>query len=137
MTKLRDTRPRGIRNNNPGNIRHNPANDWLGMTGTDAKGFVQFRASFYGLRAMAKVLLSYRRRGLYSLSQVIRTWAPPFENDTDAYIEHAAAKLGTPPHMPLQPGQYPALMAVIVQHENGQQPYAMTSIEQAWAAANA
>lgn len=129
--------PRGIRNENPGNIRHNPANNWLGMTGTDSAGFVRFESSFHGLRAMGKVLLSYRRRGLYSLSQVISTWAPASENDTSAYIEHAVQALGTPPNMPLQLSQYPALMALIVQHENGQQPYPMTNIEQAWAAANA
>ncbi|MBY5920421.1 virion protein [Ferrimonas balearica] len=135
MSKQRQ--PRGIRNHNPGNIRHNPANPWLGMKGVDTGGFVRFGTPFYGLRAMAKVLLSYRQRGLYSLSQVISTWAPATENDTSAYIDHAVASLGTPPDMPLQLSQYPALMALIVQHENGQQPYPMTNIEQAWAAANA
>ena len=49
--------PRGVRNNNPGNVR--AGDDWQGMTGQDDKGFAVFARPEDGLRAMSKVLDTY------------------------------------------------------------------------------
>ena len=82
---------RGIRNNNPLNIRHS-ADRWEGMRmeQTD-KSFVQFQSMAYGYRAAWKVLESYwkhfrQQRTVFTVKSIISRWAPPSENDTDTYI---------------------------------------------------
>ena len=77
------SQPRGIRNNNPGNIERN-ATRWAGMTAeqTDPR-FVVFTSPEYGFRALARTLLTYQRKyGLLSIEDMIGRWAPPNENDT-------------------------------------------------------
>ena len=90
---------RGLRNNNPLNIRHS-ADQWEGaaMTQTD-KSFVQFRTMAYGYRAAWKILDTYclrfrRERKPYNVRNIIVRWAPPAENDTDAYIRHVVSLSG-------------------------------------------
>ena len=82
---------RGIRNNNPLNIRHS-ADQWQGarVEQTDPS-FVQFTSMAYGYRAVWKVLESYwnlfhRSKQPYTVSNIINRWAPPTENDTQNYI---------------------------------------------------
>ena len=82
---------RGLRNNNPLNIRRT-ADRWEGaaVTQTD-KSFVQFSTMAYGYRAAWKILDNYwldfsRRRVPYTLRNIIARWAPPTENDTESYI---------------------------------------------------
>ena len=82
---------RGIRNNNPLNIRHS-SDKWLGaaMIQTD-RSFVQFQSMAYGYRAAWKVLDTYclrftREREVFNVRNIIFRWAPPTENDTDNYI---------------------------------------------------
>ena len=88
---------RGIRNNNPLNIRHS-ADQWQGarIEQTDPS-FVQFESMAYGYRAAWKVLESYwnhfhRTKQCYNVKNIIGRWAPPTENDTQAYI-HTVLKL--------------------------------------------
>ena len=82
---------RGIRNNNPLNIRRS-ADRWEGaaMTQTD-KEFVQFESMAYGYRAAWKTLESYwhhfhATRQPYTPATIISRWAPPTENNTQHYI---------------------------------------------------
>lgn len=88
---------RGLRNNNPLNIRHS-ADRWQGarIAQTD-KAFVQFTSMAYGYRAVWKILDTYcltfkRERKAYNVRNIIGRWAPPTENDTDAYVR-AVVKL--------------------------------------------
>ncbi len=83
--------PRGIRNNNPLNIRHS-ANRWQGaeMEQND-KSFVQFRSLDYGYRAAWKILQTYyhhfcRENTPFTVGNILNRWAPPSENDTTSYI---------------------------------------------------
>ncbi|WLW38324.1 hypothetical protein AHPLHIJF_00001 [Escherichia phage SR04] len=85
---------RGIRNNNPGNIRVSK-DQWEGMTGDDG-AFVTFDSPESGVRALGKNLLSYGRRGYDSIEKIINRWAPPNENDTKAYIDSVVAATGIP-----------------------------------------
>ena len=70
---------RGIRNNNPGNIRWGSAWQGLKVDGKEQdKDFCVFIAPEYGIRAMCKILLNYSR--LYKINTVagiIHRWAPP------------------------------------------------------------
>ena len=82
---------RGIRNNNPLNIRHS-ADQWEGARAEQTdKSFVQFESMAYGYRAAWKTLESYWKhfkalRQPMTVQAVIGRWAPPSENDTDAYV---------------------------------------------------
>lgn len=78
--------PRGIRNNNPLNIRI--GNKWLGEVPcpTDNQ-FEQFTRMEYGVRAGFVLLRRYiERYKLNTISTIITRWAPPSENETARYI---------------------------------------------------
>ena len=78
--------PRGIRNNNPLNIRI--GNVWLGEVRepTDPD-FEQFISMVYGVRAGFVLLRRYiRHYHRTTIPQVIAAWAPSNENNTEAYI---------------------------------------------------
>lgn len=81
---------RGLRNNNPGNIRYNPHVRWQGEVPVAAKqdrSFAEFTNIEYGYRALLKLLKNYRTlQGLRTIEEMISRWAPPSENDTEAYI---------------------------------------------------
>lgn len=88
--------PRGIRNNNPLNIRI--GNTWLGETPnpTDSE-FEQFCAVQYGLRAGFVILRRYiRRYGRNTIAKIINAWAPSSENNTQAYIDAVCKRTGIP-----------------------------------------
>jgi len=122
--------PRGIRNNNPLNIRYNPANDWQGQTGSDGE-YAIFSSSEYGIRAAAKLLNNYvTRYGLRSVSEIINRWAPTIENNTGAYVQAVANKLNVQPNEPLLwPTSVNKLIDAMIHHENGIQPYTALEIE--------
>ena len=127
--------PRGIRNNNPGNIRWDGKTQWQGMAGVDDAGFVIFDTPNNGIRAMARVLASYGRRGVVTVADIIRTWAPPNENNTPAYVESVARRTGLAPGAPVPRERLAEFVAAIIHHENGQQPYTLAQIEQGISAA--
>ena len=75
-----------IAKNNPFNIRNNIGNNWLGQTGSN-KGFCVFSRLEYGVRAACIIVCrSYRKRGILTIQEIINTFAPSSENDTDKYI---------------------------------------------------
>ncbi len=78
---------RGYRNNNPLNIRRNGTR-WRGLRNEQTdRSFFQFVEMAYGYRAAIKTLRTYQRRyKLFTLREMISRWAPPFENNTEAYI---------------------------------------------------
>ena len=82
---------RGLRNNNPLNIRHS-ADQWQGARAQQTDpSFVQFESMAYGYRAAWKVLETYWNHftghGLaFNVRSIISRWAPPKENDTENYI---------------------------------------------------
>jgi hypothetical protein len=118
------TPPRGIRNNNPGNIRR--GDKWQGMTITQGdSAFCQFETPEYGIRALGKVLMNYQsKHGLKTVRQLITRWAPPTENNTVAYVNGVAKALGVLADAEIEVTAYlPQLVRAIIQHENGQQPY--------------
>ena len=127
----RKPRTRGVQNNNPGNIRHG-SDRWQGMSAAQPDAsFVRFDSPVWGVRAMARVLMTYRDRyGLRTVREIITRWAPPTENNTDAYVFSVSQRMGVDPDEPLQfPSQLPELVAAIIKHENGYQPYTMATIK--------
>ena len=112
--------PRGIRNNNPGNVKRTAAK-WQGMVPIQTDNtFVQFVHPKYGFRAMTRILRNYQRRGLNTVTKIISTYAPSTENDTQSYIHFVAKRLNVKPDTPLNLEQHlPALLKAIAIHENG------------------
>ena len=87
---------RGIRNNNPGNIKYNAANQWQGQTGQDSGGFATFDTEADGVRAIAVILKNYSSHyGLNTVDGLIRRWSA---TDQDAYVANVSAALGVSPY---------------------------------------
>ena len=79
---------RGLRNNNPGNIRINSDVFQGEITPSKDRSFKQFKSLAYGYRAIFRILATYKRTyKLETIQQWISKWAPPEDNnDTQSYI---------------------------------------------------
>lgn len=115
---------RGIRNNNPGNLRKNDQDKWQGLSAEqDDPSFFTFDSAVYGIRALARTLLAYQDRNeCTDIFDFIGRWAPPIENDTTAYRKACSDYVGVGITEPLDLHQYKYLRALteaIIQHENG------------------
>lgn len=98
---MKKVQPRGIRNNNPLNIRI--GNTWLGErpNPTDP-AFEEFVTMEYGLRAAFLILRRYiRRYKKNTISSIVSTWAPASENNTIKYIDHVAQMTHLSPDEPI------------------------------------
>lgn len=132
---------RGIRNCNPGNIDRHSGVRWQGQAADQSadRRFVVFDAPKWGIRAIARVLITYQdaRQAadgskIDTIREIVARWAPPVENDTGAYAAHVAAltrigvdqKIDVYDHATMK-----ALVAAIIAHENGYQPYDDATID--------
>lgn len=87
---------RGLSNNNPGNIVKSSGEAWAGeiRPSKDAR-FAQFSSMEYGYRALFKLLQNYsKHHGCNTVRKIITRWAPPVENNTEAYIRFVSQKTG-------------------------------------------
>lgn len=121
--------PRAVRNNNPGNIRVGTA--WQGlmprgqMTGDQLqeKDFCVFQTPVWGFRAMSEIFLTYHaKHGVQTLRQAISRWAPPNENNTDAYVVAVSHYCGFDPDATFpfsDPGAQQHLCYAVSVHECG------------------
>jgi hypothetical protein len=119
--------PIGIRLNNPGNINHSEANEWQGATRLqDDKRIVRFKNPQYGIRALIKVLISYKElHDCETIVGIIRRYAPPHENNTNSYINDVSGRTGFFPNEILDMQDTYTLVRLaqaIVIHENGLAP---------------
>jgi len=118
--------PRGIRNNNPGNIRLS-ATSWLGQQSSqNDPDFVQFTTPLYGVRSLMKTLLTYYERyDLNTVESLINRYAPPYENTTDNYIWEVAKALNVKRADTINVTAKQTLIVLtqaIILYENGQPP---------------
>lgn len=87
-----DKLPRGLKVNNPGNIRNTPR-AWEGeIRPSKDHSFKTFESIAYGYRAMFMLLNNYQRnKNLNTIAEMIDLYAPPEDgNRTDLYIQHVA-----------------------------------------------
>jgi hypothetical protein len=128
--------PRGIRNNNPLNLRHLTSVTWQGeLIGNEGRlpsqkkeqDFCVFKHPKYGIRAAAMQLLTYQRRDrLKTTEQMISKYAPPSENNTVAYINFVTTETGIDPKKPVSIKDFATAKAIVkamIKKENGIQPY--------------
>ena len=132
---VKTKQPRGIRNNNPGNIEW--GSPWQGLKPegerTDNR-FAQFKDPVFGIRALACVLITYQDKRkakdgsrIDSVAEIIGRWAPPFENDSDAYANSVAALVDGigPDDEVIDVHNFDHLRPIvegIIRHENGRGP---------------
>lgn len=79
---------RGIRNNNPANIRRGC--NWKGLAKVQTdREFCQFDTMTWGVRALLVTLHTYvKKYNLHTVREIITRWAPPSDgNNTEKYIE--------------------------------------------------
>jgi hypothetical protein len=83
----------GLQNNNPGNLR--PGDTWHGIDPDQPSydGFIRFSALKYGIRA-AIINLSNEIKAYGSIENYIAHYAPPSENNTEAYIASVCSYTG-------------------------------------------
>ena len=125
---------RGIRNNNPLNIRH--GQKWVGLAPIQTdKSFDQFISMEYGIRAAFKLIKKYiNDYKCNTITKIISKWAPPTENDTENYIKFVAKKSGYPADYLLTFSNKDAMMKIVsamIQMENSE-IVSMTTIEGAY-----
>jgi hypothetical protein len=118
--------PRGIRNNNPGNIRKS-RDRWQGEADSQPDpDFVTFESPTYGLRALMVTLLTYERHyQLNSVAGIINRYAPAVENDVYSYVAAVSDHMNVNPFKSLSPFDAETLTGfaeAITLHENGKCP---------------
>lgn len=121
---MANTLPRGIRNNNPGNIDYSERYRWQGLDAPPSDGrFCRFKSAADGIRALARTLITYQKKhGINTIRGIINRWAPPVENDTGAYVNQVAKACGLAADQALDVETYDHLAPIvkaIINHENG------------------
>lgn len=126
-------KPRGIRNNNPGNIR--VGQPWRGLARPEERTPEQlaefeydvFIAPIYGIRAMSILLLNYQHRHqLATIYAIVARYAPASENNVIAYADHVAQRVGINIHDMIdldEPAEMRSMLTAMILHENGIMPY--------------
>lgn len=135
--------PRGIRNNNPLNIRYVEKNKWKGRVKTKRDyQFEEFETMYYGYRAAFLILHKYMT--LYNLHtpfQICARWAPIGDNNNpSAYANFVCNRMGCGLNDELNfrdPLQMIRLASAMTEMENGKEVkwtiirtgYALAAIE--------
>ena len=101
-------------------------NDMQRMEMTHGR-FCVFERAVMGIRAMAKNLLAYHDRlSCDTIREYIERWAPPNENNTEAYVAQVASRLACSPDEPIEirdPKVMEAIIDGIIRVECAGMPY--------------
>ncbi|MBQ3700212.1 MAG: hypothetical protein II886_09925 [Prevotella sp.] len=119
--------PRGIRNNNPLNIRRTAKDQWKGLAAQQSdRAFCQFKSLEWGWRAAFQLLTRtyYHKYRLYTIRGIISRWAPSSENDSHSYIENVSRLTGIDPDEPIgipseRPSRWMMVGVAMAIQENG------------------
>jgi hypothetical protein len=110
--------PRGLRNNNPGNIEYGDFAKRMGAVGSDGR-FAIFDSLEKGKQATDSLLESYSSRGFDTVNKIINRWAPLSENNSGAYANTVSSKIGVDPNQKLTREQLKSLAEAMYGVENG------------------
>lgn len=127
--------PRGIRNNNPGNLNfaNQPGAVLEPRTAYICNPrFAKFQTMDEGIVALLKQLKLYFSRGVDTVASIISRWAPPTENVTSAYISYVARSMGVDKdeRLSYEPHNLAELAVAIMHLENGQAVSSYTHVYQ-------
>lgn len=128
-------RPRGLRNNNPGNIRKGNVVYQGEIVPSKDDAFRQFTTMAYGYRAMFVLLHTYQRKyGLNTIASIISRYAPSVENYTEVYINAVAEASGVPATSHITTTNADVMVPIVVamsKVENGV-PAELSEVEAGW-----
>lgn len=128
-------KPRGLRNNNPGNIRKGGVPYQGEIVPSKDDAFRQFTTMAYGYRAMFVVLHTYQRKyGINTIADMIIRYAPAVENHTTEYIRAVSEASGVPStsHITTTNGDVMIpIVSAMSRVENGV-PADIREVEQGW-----
>ena len=129
------SKPRGLRNNNPGNIRQSSVRYTGEVQPSKDGAFKQFKSMEYGYRAMFVVLHTYaRKRGLDTIEKMIARYAPATENHTQKYIDAVSEWSGVPATSHITTTNADVMVPIVAamsRVENGV-PAVMSEVEAGW-----
>lgn len=132
---------KGIRLNNPGNIERTSTR-WQGMSEDQTKDqrFIEFKHPKWGIRAIARILITYQddRRAvdgsrIDTVKEIISRWAPPFENPTEDYARYVRNMIELSEGDTVDVHSYRVIsrmVKAIIHFENGSMPYDDATIDQ-------
>lgn len=128
---------RAERNHNPGNIRRCGVRYRGERRPSCDPAFKEFESDEWGYRAMFVLLESYRRRyAIDTLRAIVTRWAPPLENDTEAYIRFVAKRAEIDPDAVLRPRdiRLRAIAEAMSRFERGHEPSPeqLDSLDRGW-----
>lgn len=128
-------KPRGLRNNNPGNIRKNNIVYQGEVVPSNDEAFKQFTTMAYGYRAMFTVLYTYQKKyGISTIADAIIRYAPSIENHTAAYIDAVSEWSGVPATSHITTTNADVMVPIVAamsRVENGI-PAVMSDVEAGW-----
>lgn len=108
------------RSKNPFSLIQKNPDAWRGLVKADSKGFLEFDTVVHGVRAgFINLFNRYFLRGLNTIEEIFPVYAPPFENDTEAYIRQVSKLTGFTPDQILSIDDYFHLGKAIVKVESG------------------
>jgi hypothetical protein len=119
LNSLASMLPRGLRNNNPGNVRQSPGQTWSGEVRGGDTEFETFMGPDKGVRAIGRIMKNNQN---LTVRDFLNRYAPPTENDTAAYVA-AVEKAGIDITKSVSAVSNLDLTKAIIQHENGVQPF--------------
>lgn len=113
--------PRGIRNNNPGNLNYAGQAGATKESGANGR-FAVFGSMEEGVGALGKQLRLYAARGTNTIRKIVGKYAPASENNVGAYISALVSATGIDADTPLNLDDAKTMQALvkgIINHENG------------------
>lgn len=123
------TTPRGIRNNNPLNLKYIAADPYDGQTGADADGFGIYSSWQLGVRAGGLQLTKNYSAGATTVQALVTSWST---TDQTTYANYVAAQMGVAVAEPLAfPDQLTAYVMAAIHFENGENPYSSMDVQAA------
>ena len=131
--------PRGIRNNNPLNIRRSK-DKWKGMRAVQSDAqFCQFESLEWGWRAAFWLLTRtyYHKYRLFTIRAIVQKWAPAIENNTQAYIANVSRLTGIDPDEPIgipseRPARWMMVGVAMAIQENGTESLDYFAMMRGW-----
>lgn len=114
--------PRGIRNNNPGNLNYAKQSGAIKESGPNGR-FAVFNSMTEGVSALYKQIQLYFQRGTDTISEIVNKYAPASDNNNVmAYINSLVKATGKGAHESLASSDMSTifnLLKGIISHENG------------------
>lgn len=123
------TAARGIRNNNPLNLKYIATDPYDGQTGQDSDGFGIYSTWQAGVRAGGLQLTHNFHAGAETVVALVNSWST---TDQTKYANFVAAQLGVAVGQPLVwPDDELGYVMAAIQFENGENPYSSSDVQAA------